>query len=145
MKAALPSGISVELHVPDFEMVKAFYVQRLGFEVVWERRPEGAKGYLVVRLGSNVLSFWCGNLSVFEQSYFGRFPKDTLRGYAVEIVLMVDDIDSYFSTLEGSVDIVAPLRAQPWGIRDFRIADCFGFYLRFSEPHDITDPSFAVA
>ena len=38
----------VELNVPDFDKVKDFY-GKVGFEVVWERKPEGKKGYLVIQ------------------------------------------------------------------------------------------------
>jgi len=29
--------------------------------------------------------------------------------------------------------VVEPLRMRPWGARDFRIADPFGYYLRITE------------
>ena len=50
------SNILLELHVPDFEKVKDYY-GKLGFKVVWERKPEGFKGYLIMRLEDNVLCF----------------------------------------------------------------------------------------
>ena len=48
--------IQVELHVPDFEKVKEFY-GKLGFKVVWERKPEEKKGYLVIKRDNNILCF----------------------------------------------------------------------------------------
>ena len=50
----------IELHVPDFEKVKEFY-GKLGFRVVWERKPEARKGYLVMKRGNGILCFWPGN------------------------------------------------------------------------------------
>jgi len=50
------NSIQIELHVPDFETVKEFYA-KLGFLVVWERKPEGKKGYLVMKRDNNILSF----------------------------------------------------------------------------------------
>jgi hypothetical protein len=44
----------VELHVPDFQQVKDYYIP-LGFEIVWERPPEGFKGYLVMKMENNIL------------------------------------------------------------------------------------------
>lgn len=46
----------IELHVPDFEKIKDFY-GKLGFEVVWERKPEKKKGYLVLRGGKTYSAF----------------------------------------------------------------------------------------
>ncbi len=57
--AAIQNNAIVELHVPDFEKVKKYY-GRLGFKVVWERKPEGLKGYLVLKQENNILTFWGG-------------------------------------------------------------------------------------
>jgi len=75
----------IELHVEDFEPIKSYY-KNLGFEVAWTRQPEGFKGYLVLKLDHNVLCFWAGNEHVYEQEYFSLFPKDSKRGFGVEIV-----------------------------------------------------------
>ena len=50
----------LEIHVPDFKKVKDYY-GKLGFEIVWERPPEGFKGYLVLRMG--------GECSLFLERY----------------------------------------------------------------------------
>jgi len=49
----------IELHVPNFEKVKDYY-KKFGFKVIWERQPEGLKGYLVLALNNNILTFWGG-------------------------------------------------------------------------------------
>lgn len=41
------NSLQLELHVPDFEKVKEFY-ELLGFWVVWERKPDDFKGYLIL-------------------------------------------------------------------------------------------------
>lgn len=55
------NNILLELHVPDFEKVKEFY-EKLGFEVVWERKPEEKKVYLgfkTVPLNTtSILVYW---------------------------------------------------------------------------------------
>jgi len=137
------NSILVELHVPDFERAKDFY-EKLGFEVVWERKPDGNKGYLVMRRGNSILCFWSGNDEVWNQSYFKQFPRTTKRGYAVEIVIMVENIESVYKECKKFAKVVEDLTAQPWGLHDFRIEDPFGFYIRITEPHDVTDPKYAV-
>lgn len=138
------NSIQIELHVPDFELVKEFY-GKLGFEVVWERKPEEMKGYLVIKKNNNILCFWSGNEYVYEQPYFKRFPTKTKRGYGVEIVIMVEDVENYYRKVKSFANIVEELQKQPWGLKDFRIEDPFGFYLRFTEPHNILDDDNAVA
>ncbi len=143
MKNPAQNSTLLELHVSDFELVKEFY-GKLGFEVVWERKPEEKKGYLVIKKESNILCFWPGNDYVKKQSYFQNFPSDTKRGYGVEIVIMVEDIDKLYKQAEIFCKIVDKLKKQPWGLKDFRIEDPFGYYLRFTEPHDILDKRNAV-
>lgn len=123
------------MHVPDFEIVKDFY-GKLGFKVVWEREPEGMKGYVVMKRGDSVLCFWAGNNEVYNQPYFKNFLKDTKRGYGVEIIIFVNDIETYYEKVKKFASVVEELTLQPWGDKDFRIADPFGFYLRFSSPYN---------
>ncbi len=135
--------LHIELHVPDFDQAKSYYGS-LGFKVVWERVPEEAKGYLVMGRGGTVICFWGGNEAIFGQPYFKQFPKDTVRGYGVELVIMVDDIESYYEEVKDVANVVEQLVRQPWGLQYFRAADPFGYYLRFTSKHNILDESNAV-
>lgn len=135
--------IYLELHVPNFEVVKEFYT-KLGFSTAWERKPEGRKGYLVMKKDGNFICFWPGNDEVYSQNYFKSFPKNTPRGYGVEIVIPVDKIEDFYDEISKFATIAEPLQIKPWGLKDFRITDPFGFYLRFTELHDISDGRFAV-
>ena len=125
----------VELHVPSFGPVKAFY-GRLGFTVAREETAEGGEGYLVLQRGPNVLRFWPGSDAIDRHEHFGSFPRSTRRGYGVEIVIVVEDLDAVYAAALGFARIVSPLRVRPWGLRDFRTLDPFGYYLRITEPHD---------
>lgn len=130
------NNILIELHVPDFGKVKEFY-GKLGFEVIWERKPEAKKGYLVMKLENNILCFWPGNKQVYNQSWFKQFPKNTKRGYGVEIILMIKNVESLYKKAKKFAKIVDKMQTKPWGLKDFRIVDPFGYYLRFSGPHNI--------
>jgi uncharacterized glyoxalase superfamily protein PhnB len=91
-----------------------------------------------------ILNFWPGNETVFEQPYFKNFSNDTKRGYGVEIVYNVDNIDEYYKQVGEFANIVEELHLQPWGLKDFRFEDPFGFYFRITEPHDIRNSDNAV-
>ena len=133
----------IELHVPDFEKAKEFY-GRLGFRVVWERQPDADKGYLVMRREDAILCFWSGNEYVYNHPYFRSWPKKTKRGYAVEIVIVVNDLENFYRKVKKHVTVVEELQTKPWGEKDFRIEDPFGFYVRFTEPYDVLDPAGAT-
>lgn len=122
----------VELHVPDFAPVKEFY-GRLGFRVEREEPISEVGGYLVLARGESRLSFWPGTPRAEEHPYFRRFPSGSPRGCGVEIVLVVDDLDRLYAAAREMGAVVEELRERPWGTRDFRAADPFGFYLRFTE------------
>jgi uncharacterized glyoxalase superfamily protein PhnB len=133
--------VIIELHVPDFYTVKDFY-GKLGFEKVWEYPPKGQSGYLVMKRQNSVLAFFCGNEEVYNHSYFKRFPKTTPRGYGTEICLYISDqdIESYYDNVIkvlGKKCIVTTLEVKPWGSKDFRMVDPFGFYICVREPGNI--------
>lgn len=131
------TDVFIELHVPCFNTAVEFY-QKLGFETVW--RVDDPKGYMVMKKGKSVINFYSGSEEVYNQTYFKKFPKTTSRGYAVEIILLSDDIEKYYEEIASKVDtIVEPLKTQPWGRKDFRLTDPFGFYIRIGERYDWID------
>jgi predicted enzyme related to lactoylglutathione lyase len=68
-----------------------------------------------------------------EDGYFGREIGTLRRGLGVEIVLEVDDVDGCHERVADSGHpILEPLRDRPWGLRDFRISDPDGYYLRLT-------------
>ena len=143
MEISALNSVLLELHVTNFDKVKEYY-EKLGFEVIWERKPEGFKGYLILKMCDNILCFWAGNEYVYEEPYFRRLPKSTKRGYGLEIIIMVDNVERYYSKVKGFANVVEELTLQPWGLKDFRVVDPFGFYLRFTTLHNILNPKYAV-
>ncbi len=129
------SGIFLELHVPDFDIARSFY-EKLGFSFCWEEKENG--GYLVMQKGKNLLNFYGGSEDVFQHSYFQQFPDNTQRGYGVEMILLVGDIEKYYEEVSEKIDTIAtPLKLRPWGKKDFRLCDPFGYYWRISEAYDL--------
>lgn len=137
------NSVQVELHVPDFDKVLDFY-GKLGFKKVWIREEGNNADYLVIERDGLVLNFWPGNDEVYNQPYFKNFPADTKRGYGVEIVMMVDDVQKIHNEIKSFANVVNELTKRPWGLWDFRIEDPFGYYIRITEKHDIRDSKYAV-
>jgi len=126
----------VELHVPDLALAQRFY-GRLGFRVARHESPVGNDGYLVLRRGEALLCFWGGTSAVRRHPYFRRFGRTAKRGYGVEIVVPVADVSRVYAAARRARCVVEELRLRPWGARDFRIEDPFGFYVRITEKHDV--------
>ena len=142
MMNTIKNNLIIELHVPDFQSVKDFY-GKLGFEIISEdKKGEKFPGYLVMRrkdpLGDTVLNFYGDDERVFNQSYFKKFPRDTMRGYAIELTMPTSDIDTFYALAQSEFPQLIMKELQEceddhrkW--RDFRMADPYGYYLRFTD------------
>ena len=142
MKNPIKNNLIIELHVPDLEIIKNFY-SKLGFTVSMDDKPkEKELGYLTMtrkdEMGSTMLNFYGGDGRVYNQAYFKQFSKDTKRGYASEITIVVKDIEKLYDLAVADLkdNIVRELKTledheHSW--KDFRMVDPFGFYLRFTE------------
>jgi lactoylglutathione lyase len=124
------TDVFIELHVPDFKAAIKFY-SRLGFKLQWR-----TEDYLVMKREKSVLNFYGGSEKVYSHSYFGRFKKNTKRGYGVEIIIPVERVEAFYNSVRKFARVVQPLKLKKWGRRDFRIVDPFGFYLRITERYD---------
>lgn len=137
------SDIIVELHVDDFNIVKDFY-EKLGFEVIWEKSSDKENGYLVLKRENSILTFLGGNQEVYNHDFFKNLDKNTPRGYGVEIAIYISDknIENYYAETIGKIEknfIVQPLLEKPWGTKDFRLKDPFGYYLCIREADNILE------
>jgi len=138
----IKNNLIIELHVPNLEMVKDFY-SKLGFKISMDDKPnEQELGYLTMtrkdEMGNIMLNFYGGDDRVYDQSFFKQFPKDTKRGYATEVTMVIKDIEELYKDANEKLKkhVVRELvekkdHGHVW--RDFRMVDPFGFYLRFTE------------
>jgi catechol 2,3-dioxygenase-like lactoylglutathione lyase family enzyme len=133
--------LRAELFVDDLDASIRFYTEVLGFEVV--RRNDG---YASVQRG--LVVFGLGPVDKLPESGTGpgftrqRLARD--KGAGVEIVLELDDVRQVASLHErcrALVPIVEELQDRPWGLRDFRILDPDGYYLRITHGDAATDRS----
>jgi lactoylglutathione lyase len=118
----------IELFVIDLDRSIRFYEDALDF-VVERSEPD----YASLRRGDAVL----GIAPAAKLPPHGPGPGFTqerlagVRGAGVEIVLEVDDLDAALARVDrAGADVAEPIRRRPWGLRDFRLADPDGYYLR---------------
>ena len=73
-------------------------------------------------------------LSLVNGAFSQRFAEiGTACGFEVD-VLEVDDLDDMHERLTRLGIDVTPLETQRWGLRDFRLLDPDGYYLRLTTP-----------
>ena len=119
--------LRLELFVEDMGASIAFYTEVLAFEIA-RHEPDD---YASLRLGGILLGIGPVAKLPEEGGYFGRDISAHRRGLGVEIVLEVDDVDGWRDRVAASGHLILePLRDRPWGLRDFRISDPDGYYLR---------------
>jgi catechol 2,3-dioxygenase-like lactoylglutathione lyase family enzyme len=128
------AGLRLELFVEDMVASIAFYTQVLAFEVV-RHEPDD---YASLRWGNAELGIGPVAKLPEKGGYFGRDISFHRRGLGAEIVLEVDDVEEWHARVGASGHaILESLQDRPWGLRDFRIADPNGYYLRItSRPPD---------
>jgi lactoylglutathione lyase len=127
-------GLRLELFVEDMGETIGFYRRVLGFEAVREKSGDYASlrsGYILLGIGS---------ISRLPErgGYFTRNIASQRRGLGVEIVMEVDDLDTvHRHVLASGHPVFEPPQQRPWGLRDFRIVDPDGYYLRVTSktPH----------
>jgi lactoylglutathione lyase len=121
-----------ELFVADVNATIAFYTDVLGFNL--DRRDE-----TYASLVHGQVTIGVGRIADLPEHGDGPgFTQQRVvacRGAGVEIVLETTDLDSvYAHVIACGQPVVDHLRQRPWGLRDFRIADPDGYYLRITHP-----------
>ena len=121
--------LRIELFVDDLDTSIAFYAA-LGFAV--ERREHD---YASLRWGDAVIGL--GPIAKLPPASPGPgFTRQRLaadRGAGVEIVLEVEDLDTALAAVRATGHPLAEEPTdQPWGLRDFRVTDPDGYYLRLT-------------
>ncbi|MDP9238035.1 MAG: VOC family protein [Chloroflexota bacterium] len=120
-------GLRIELFVDDVERSATFYERVLGFA-----REHESPGYVAIRRGDVRIGIGAAN-GLPPQHYFDAPSFGGRKGIGVELVIEVDDVESACrAVVEAGHPIVTPLGNRSWGLRDFRIADPDGYYLRIT-------------
>jgi catechol 2,3-dioxygenase-like lactoylglutathione lyase family enzyme len=99
------------LPVDDLAVARAFYVEKLGFQVAFEATDDGREGLLGVERGTISLTLDC------PMSGHGRQACVTIE---------VTDVDAYHREWSARVAVLRAPRDEPWGARSFDLLDPFG-------------------
>lgn len=122
-------NLRMELFTTNVERSVTFYTKVLGFKMIG---TEINKNYQPVRKGSVIIGI--GPLSKLNENHpFNPNRKNVPKGYGVEIVLEVEDVQKiYDKVISTGYRIHEPLSIQSWGLQDFRVIDPDGYYLRIT-------------
>lgn len=121
-----------ELFVVDVDTTIKFYEDVLGFSTT---RHES--GYVALTNGD--IKIGLGLMVGLPDNHHFRthWPAGSLPGLGVEIVLEVNDVEGFFRRAKDRIykagGEIQDIANQPWGLRDFRVIDPDGYYVRVTE------------
>lgn len=95
----------------DLSIAKAFYVDQLGFSVLFEATEDGKNGLLGLARGTIEITIDC------PMSGHGRNACVSLR---------VNSADALYEEWRSNVKIGRPPHNEPWDARTFEVEDPFG-------------------
>lgn len=121
--------LSLELFVDAPETSIDFYRRVLGFESQGSSSAE----YTMLKNGDAVIAI--NSRSVLSDDHPLRIDTGQRAGLGVEIVLKVADVEGAYRTAKESGWPVSDLALQPWALRDFRLVDPHGYYVRVTSRH----------
>lgn len=111
------------IHVPDVNATAQWYVS-IGFEIRHVNRDcdDGEIDWALLRLGQSEIM-----LSL------GGHPSSAFRR-EFDLYTHVDDVDGLRCRMEGKAELVEDLHDTFYGMREFIIRDCNGFWITFGQP-----------
>ncbi|AHG48619.1 glyoxalase (plasmid) [Rhizobium leguminosarum bv. trifolii CB782] len=119
----------MELFVEAPERSLSFYRRALGFEI---EGPANAD-YTLLTNGDAVIAI--NRRIALSSDHPLRIETGEKVGLGVEIVLSVTDIEGAYRKAKESGWPLTDLALQPWGLRDFRLIDPDGYYVRVTSRH----------
>jgi uncharacterized glyoxalase superfamily protein PhnB len=119
----MPERIVPMIHVPDVASTAEWYAS-IGFTIRDMAREcdEGEVNWALLRLGESAIMLSAG----------GKSSNAPRRDF--DLYIYVDDIDGTRQRLDGKINIVEDLHDTFYGMREFIIRDCNGFWITFGQP-----------
>ena len=115
-----------EIFPDDLDATVDFYLRVLRFRLIADRRDEPSP-YVSLQRGS--VRVGAARRAVVPDARAARLPPA-----GVELVLEVDDVVAERDQITAAGwPIAEDLRDRPWGLRDFRVLDPAGYYLRITD------------
>jgi len=127
----MPASLRIEIFPSDLQRSIDFYSNILGFALL---KRKGKYAYL----GRDAI--FMGAIEVLSSETIEERARYRQPNKGVEIVLEVDDLErERDSIVRKGWKLDADIHTQPWGLRDFRLVDPDGYYLRITTHSALRD------
>lgn len=110
------------LAVPDLAVSSAYYQKVLGFDI----RPFGDPGWrLYVKDKCWIMAGECRE----------ALPPRALGDHSYFAYLLVNEIEAYYAHVQSQgAELIKPLQAEPWGMKEFGVRTVDGHRIMFAAP-----------
>jgi uncharacterized glyoxalase superfamily protein PhnB len=109
------------IHVPDVRATVDWY-KSIGFQLVRTNQADGEMDWAKLSFGNSELMF----------SAAGK--ASAARRREVDLYIAINGVDELFGRLEKQVEVVEKPYDSFYGMHEFTIRDCNGFWITFAEP-----------
>lgn len=87
------------------------------------------------RFRSKNLNILLTQQNILSKDHYFSNISTSRKGVGVEIIIIVPDIQNFHQRIsEMEIELESQLKQQEWGLKDFRLVDPDGYYLRISSP-----------
>ena len=119
----MPERIVPMIHVPDVNATAQWYAS-IGFEIRNVNRAceDGAIDWALLRFGQSEIMLSLGG------------QPSSARRREFDLYTHVDDVDDLRRCIDGKAEIVEDLHNTFYGMREFIVRDCNGFWITFAQP-----------
>jgi uncharacterized glyoxalase superfamily protein PhnB len=120
----VPEKVTPMLHVPDVKATADWYAS-IGFNIVRLAQEDGDGGettWALLRLGESEVMLNCG----------GKVSDAWRR--EVDLYVHCDDVNAMRSRIAGKGSLVEDVHDTFYGMREFILRDCNGFWITFGQP-----------
>ncbi|HKV60815.1 MAG TPA: VOC family protein [Candidatus Acidoferrum sp.] len=109
------------IHVPDVRATVAWYTS-IGFTLVRQNEEDGEINWAKLTFGNSEVMFDAG----------GKTSTEHRR--EVDLYILTDNVDDLHRRLKERVQVVENLYNAFYGMREFVVRDCNGFWITFGQP-----------
>jgi uncharacterized glyoxalase superfamily protein PhnB len=109
------------IHVPDVRATIAWYIS-IGFTLVRQNEDDGEINWAKLSFGNSELMLNTGG------------KPSTNHRREVDLYVATDKVDDLYRRLKDRVQVVQDLYDSFYGMREFIIRDCNGFWITFGQP-----------
>ncbi len=110
------------IHVPDVRATADWYAS-IGFKLVRTNVEDGEMNWALLLLGNSELMLQSG----------GKLSTAHRREF--DLYIHTDNLQALHAALSGRVQVVQELYDTFYGMREFIIRDCNGFWITFGQPN----------